>query len=161
MAEVNRSLSFSFSPGLISVFNPSISSRGVLTGTATAVLQDRPRVFVCVCEQQIGIQTADTGAEPAVVHTYARECESLIYSTTWFIESTTSVRLRCSCLPPAPSARLQSHQALKASAPPAVERNHKAHSRAYASIVDHAGARHRCARTTHTGQWRQQWCLMR
>ncbi len=37
----------------------------------------------CECEQQ----TADMGAALAVMHTYAREYESLIYSTTWFIES--------------------------------------------------------------------------
>ncbi|CAB1457457.1 unnamed protein product [Pleuronectes platessa] len=52
------------------------------------------------CEPEMGIETADTGAEPVVVHTFARECESLIYSSTWFIESTPAVRLQCSCLAP-------------------------------------------------------------
>lgn len=53
MAEVNRSLSFSFSPGLISVFNPSISSRGVLTGSSHCGPAGSP-AYVCVC-----VRTAD------------------------------------------------------------------------------------------------------
>lgn len=91
--------------GLISVFNPSISYRGVLTGSrhcGPAGL--RLCVCMCVCAsacecEHIVLHAADTGAESAVVHTYVRECKRLIYSTTWFIESAPSVRLQCSCSP--------------------------------------------------------------
>lgn len=117
-------LALSFSLRLISVFNPSISYRGVLTGSSHCGPAGPPaHVCVCVCvsackcEPQIGKETADTRAEPAVVHTYARQSESLIYSTTYFIESAPSLRLWCDRLPPQISCMLRLHHALAALVP--------------------------------------------
>lgn len=124
---------------LISVFNPSISYRGVQTGNShcgPAGLQTLGQSLQS-CSPMLGSKRA-------------------LFTPLPVLESTPSVRLQCSCSPaclPASSAGLSLpllHAILCVCAPPSppptpqLNTTTKVHSCAYASIIDHVWAHDLC-----------------